>query len=148
MTHYKEDQLTRKKFRKWITFAVVLAMVLSLTIGVSAASNSAAAGIYTRIYGTSSQSSSNINLVSTTSRVEKNPDSAYFYVAGEYVNGVISISTSSSTGGNGQRSYSVSLPIYFNIEAIPTYYYVGHCIQGGTSGERGYYTQTEGKLSL
>ena len=88
------------------------------------------------------------NLVSTTSRVEKNPDSAYFYVAGEYVNGVISISTSSSTGGNGQRSYSVSLPIYFNIEAIPTYYYVGHCIQGGTSGERGYYTQTEGKLSL
>ena len=148
MTHYTEDQLTMKKFRNWITFAVVLAMVLTLVVGVSAASSSKPAGIYTRIYGTSSQSSSNINLVSTTSRVEKNPDSAYFYVAGEYVNGVISISKSSSTGGYGQRSYSVSLPIYYSIEATPTYYYVAHCIQGGTSGDDGYYTQTEGTLNL
>ena len=135
-----------KKFRNWVTFAVVLAMVLSLAVGVSASSKPA--GIYIRIYGTSSQSSSNNNLVSTTSRVEKNPDSAYFYVAGEYVNGVISISKSSSTGGYGQRSYSVSLPIYFSIEATPTYYYVAHCIQGGTSGDDGYYTQTEGTLNL
>ena len=148
MTHYKEDQLTRKKFRKWITFAVVLAMVLSLTIGVSAASSSKSAGIYIRIYGTSSQGTSNPNLVVTTNSVTKNPDSAYFYVAGEYTNGIEYLSDSSGTSSRGVCSFNFSLPIYFNIEGAPTYYYVAHCIQGGTSSERGYYTQTEGKLSL
>ena len=79
MTHYTEDQLTMKKFRNWITFAVVLAMVLSLTVGVSA-TTSKPAGIYVLVHGTSSQSDSNINLVATTNWVDKNPDSAYFEV--------------------------------------------------------------------
>ena len=146
MTHYKEDPFTRKKFRNWVTFAVVLAMVLSLTVGVSATSKPA--GIYVLVHGTSSQSSSNINLVDTTSWVDKNPDSAFFQISGEYTNGIISISTSSSTSARGLRTYSASLPVQFTIEATPTYYYVSHCIQGGTQAKTGYATYTEGTLRL
>ena len=146
MTHYKEDPFTRKKFRNWVTFAVVLAMVLSLAVGVSATSKPA--GIYVLVHGTSSQSSSNINLVDTTSWVDKNPDSAFFQISGEYTNGIISISTSSSTSARGLRTYSASLPVQFTIEATPTYYYVSHCIQGGTQAKTGYATYTEGTLRL
>ena len=135
-----------KKFRNWITFAVVLAMVLSLAVGVSATSKPA--GIYVLVHGTSSQSSSNINLVDTTSWVDKNPDSAYFKISGEYTNGIISISTSSSTSARVLRTYSASLPVQFTIEATPTYYYVSHCIQGGTQAKTGYATYTEGTLRL
>ena len=85
-----------KKFRNWVMFAVVLAMVLSLTVGVSA-TTSKPAGIYGLVHGTSSQSDSNVNLVATTNWVDKNPDSAYFKISGEYTNGITSISTSSST---------------------------------------------------
>ena len=99
-----------KKFRNWVTFAVVLAMVLSLAVGVSA-TTSKPAGIYGLVHGTSSQSDSNVNLVATTNWVDKNPDSAYFKISGEYTNGITSISTSSSTSARGLRSYSVSLPV-------------------------------------
>ena len=146
MTNYKEDPFTRKKFRNWITFAVVLAMVLSLAVGVSATSKPA--GIYVLVHGTSSQSEANINLVSTTSWVDKNPDSAFFQISGEYTNGIISISNSSDTGARGLRSFSTSLPVHFTIEATPTYYYVSHCIQGGTQAKTGYATYTEGRLRL
>ena len=146
MTHYKEDPFTRKKIRNWITFAVVLAMALSLAVGVSASSKPA--GIYGLVHGTSSQSDSNINLVATTNWVDKNPDSAYFKISGEYTNGITSISTSSSTSARGLRTYSASLPVQFTIEATPTYYYVSHCIQGGTQAKTGYATYTEGKLRL
>ena len=72
-----------KKFRNWVTFAVVLAMVLSLAVGVSA-TTSKPAGIYGLVHGTSSQSDSNVNLVATTNWVDKDPDSAYFKISGEY----------------------------------------------------------------
>ena len=136
-----------KKFRNWVMFAVVLAMVLSLAVGVSAPT-SKPAGIYGLVHGTSSQSDSNVNLVATTNWVDKNPDSAYFKISGEYTNGITSISTSSSTSARGLRSYSVSLPVHFTIEATPTYYYVSHCIQGGTQAKTGYATYTEGRLRL
>ena len=121
-------------------------MVPSLAVGVSASSKPA--GIYGLVHGTSSQSSSNINLVDTTSWVDKNPDSAYFKISEEYTNGITSISTSSSTSARGLRSYSASLPVQFTIEATPTYYYVSHCIQGGTQAKTGYATYTEGTLRL
>ena len=54
-------------------------MVLSLAVGVSATSKPA--GIYVLVHGTSSQSDSNINLVATTSWVDKNPDSVFFLAA-------------------------------------------------------------------
>ena len=135
-----------KKFRNWVTFAVVLAMVLSLAVGVSASSKPA--GIYVLVHGTSSQSEANINLVSTTSWVDKNPNSAFFQISGEYTNGIISISNSSYTGARGLRSFSNSLQVHFTIEATPTYYYVSHCIQGGTQAKTGYATYTEGRLRL
>ena len=147
MTHYKEDPFTRKN-RNWVTFAVVLAMVLSLAVGVSAASSSKSAGIYGLVHGTSSQSDSNIYLVATTNWVDKNPDSAFFQISGKYTNGIISISNSSDTGARGLRSFSTSLPVQFTIEATPTYYYVSHCIQGGTQAKTGYATYTEGTLRL
>ena len=122
-------------------------MVLSLAVGVSASSKPA--GIYGLVHGTSSQSDSNINLVATTNWVDKNPDSAYFKISGEYTNGITSISTSSSTSARGLRTYSASLPVQFTIEATPTYYYyVSHCIQGGTQAKTGYATYTEGTLRL
>ena len=118
---------------------------VSLAVGVSASSKPA--GIYGLVHGTSSQIDSNVNLVATTNWVDKDPDSAYFKISGEYTNGITSISTSSSTSARGLRSYSVSLPVQFTIEATPTYY-VSHCIQGGTQAKTGYATYTEGTLRL
>ena len=120
---------------------------VSLAVGVSA-TTSKPAGIYGLVHGTSSQSDSNVNLVATTNWVDKNPDSAFFQISGEYTNGIISISNSSDTGARGLRSFSTSLPVYYTIEATPTYYYVSHSIQGGTQSKTGYATYTEGKLRL
>ena len=55
---------------------------VSLADGVSASSKPA--GIYGLVHGTSSQSDSNVNLVATTNWVDKDPDSAYFKISGEY----------------------------------------------------------------
>ena len=72
-----------KKFRNWVTFAVVLAMVLSLAVGVSANTRSTSAGIYGTLRASCYQSSS-VNLLDTTASVDKNPDSAYFVVTGPW----------------------------------------------------------------
>ena len=132
MTHYKEDQLTRKKFRKWITFAVVLAMVLSLTIGVSANSSSVMDGHYGTISGTSYQNSTSPATLYTSSRMSKNPDSARFVIKVEYNDGENYLTALSQNSSRGIASFTYTFPIYFTFDAIPNMAYVSHCVQDGT----------------
>ena len=132
MTHYKEDQLTRKKFRKWITFAVVLAMVLSLTIGVSANSSSVMDGHYGTISGTSYQNSTSPATLYTSSRMSKNPDSARFVIKVEYNDGENYLTALSQNSSRGITSFTYTFPIYFTFDAIPNMAYVSHCVQDGT----------------
>ena len=132
MTHYKEDQLTRKKFRKWITFAVVLAMVLSLTIGVSANSSSVMDGHYGTISGTSYQNSTSPATFYTSSRMSKNPDSARFVIKVEYNDGENYLTALSQNSSRGITSFTYTFPIYFTFDAIPNMAYVSHCVQDGT----------------
>ena len=132
MTHYKEDQLTRKKFRKWITFAVVLAMVLSLSVGVSANSSSVMDGHYGTISGTSYQNSTSPATLYTSSRMSKNPDSARFVIKVEYNDGENYLTALSQNSSRGITSFTYTFPIYFTFDAIPNMAYVSHCVQDGT----------------
>ena len=132
MTHYKEDQLTRKKFRKWITFAVVLAMVLSLAVGVSANSSSVMDGHYGTISGTSYQNSTSPATLYTSSRMSKNPDSARFVIKVEYNDGENYLTALSQNSSRGITSFTYTFPIYFTFDAIPNMAYVSHCVQDGT----------------
>ena len=137
-----------KKFRNWVTFAVVLAMVLSLAIGVSANTRSKPAGIYGTIRGSSYQSTSNINLLNTTTNVDKNEDDAYFAIYVEFTNlsGVTSRETRSS--GRGATSFNPSFAIYFTIDTVPSYAFVSHDIRGGTVAPSGYSCYTEAPISI
>lgn len=137
-----------KKFRNWITFAVVLAMVLSLAVGVSANTRSKPAGIYGTIRGSSYQSTSNINLLNTTTNVDKNEDDAYFAIYVEFTNlsGVTSRETRSS--GRGATSFNPSFAIYFTIDTVPSYAFVSHDIRGGTVAPSGYSCYTEAPISI
>lgn len=136
-----------KKFRNWVTFAVVLAMVLSLAVGVSATSSSKSAGIYGMMRGSSYQSAS-VNLLTTTASVEKNPDSAYFLITATFSGDVGSNWTTSSQSATGVKQYNPSFPIYFNIETSPNYVFVCHEIRGGTSGSPGYLVYTQAPISI
>ena len=137
-----------KKFRNWVTFAVVLAMVLSLAVGVSANTRSKPAGIYGTIRGSSYQSTSNINLLNTTTNVDKNEDDAYFAIYVEFTNlsGVTSRETRSS--GRGATSFNPSFAIYFTIDTVPSYAFVSHDIRGGTAAPSGYSCYTEAPISI
>ena len=137
-----------KKFRNWVTFAVVLAMVLSLSVGVSANTRSKPAGIYGTIRGSSYQSTSNINLLNTTTNVDKNEDDAYFAIYVEFTNlsGVTSRETRSS--GRGATSFNPSFAIYFTIDTVPSYAFVSHDIRGGTAAPSGYSCYTEAPISI
>ena len=137
-----------KKFRNWVTFAVVLAMVLSLAVGVSANTRSKPAGIYGTIRGSSYQSTSNINLLNTTTNVDKNEDDAYFAIYVEFTNlsGVTSRETRSS--GRGATSFNPSFAIYFTIDTVPSYAFVSHDIRGGTVAPSGYSCYTEAPISI
>ena len=132
MTHYKEDPFTRKKFRNWITFAVVLAMVLSLAIGVSATSSSVMDGHYGSISGTSYQNSTSPATLYTSSRMSKNPDSARFVIKVEYNDGENYLTALSQNSSRGITSFTYTFPIYFTFDAIPNMAYVSHCVQDGT----------------
>ena len=145
MTHYTEDQLTMKKFRNWITFAVVLAMVLSLAVGVSANTRSTSAGIYGTLRASCYQSSS-VNLLDTTASVDKNPDRAYFVVTVKFSSDLGPGDPSSVQSARSVKSFNPSFAIYFNIETAPNYAFVCQEIRGGTSTDSaGYacYTQTD-----
>ena len=137
-----------KKFRNWVTFAVVLAMVLSLAVGVSANTRSKPAGMYGTIRGSSYQSTSNINLLNTTTNVDKNEDDAYFAIYVEFTNlsGVTSRETRSS--GRGATSFNPSFAIYFTIDTVPSYAFVSHDIRGGTVAPSGYSCYTEAPISI
>ena len=137
-----------KKFRNWVMFAVVLAMVLSLAVGVSANTRSKPAGIYGTIRGSSYQSTSNINLLNTTTNVDKNEDDAYFAIYVEFTNlsGVTSRETRSS--GRGATSFNPSFAIYFTIDTVPSYAFVSHDIRGGTVAPSGYSCYTEAPISI
>lgn len=137
-----------KKFRNWVTFAVVLAMVLSLAVGVSATSGSKSAGIYGMMRASSYQSESK-NLLITNASVQKNEDNAYFVTTVKLTNsdGTYPPSTSYSSS-RGATSFNPSVPIYFNIETSPTYAFVCHEIRGGTSGGPAYLIYTETSISV
>ena len=132
MTHYKEDPFTRKKFRNWVTFAVVLAMVLSLAVGVSANSSSSMNPNYGTISGTSSQNSSSPATLYTSSSMSKNPDSARFVIKVEYNDGENYLTALSQNSSRGITSFTYTFPIYFTFDAIPNMAYVSHCVQDGT----------------
>ena len=138
MTHYKEDQLTRKKFRNWVTFAVVLAMVLSLAVGVSATSSSVMDGHYGTISGTSYQNSTLPATLYTSSRMSKNPDSARFVIKVEYNDGENYLTALSQNSSRGITSFTYTFPIYFTFDAIPNMAYVSHSVQNGTTYDGGY----------
>ena len=145
MTHYKDDPFTRKKFRNWVTFAVVLAMVLSLAVGVSANTRSTSAGIYGTLRASCYQSSS-VNLLDTTASVDKNPDSAYFVVTVRFSSDLGLGDPTSAQSAKSAKSFNPSFAIYFNIETAPNYAFVCQEIRGGTSTDSaGYacYTQTD-----
>ena len=123
-------------------------MVLSLAVGVSANTRSKPAGIYGTIRGSSYQSTSNINLLNTTTNVDKNEDDAYFAIYVEFTNlsGVTSRETRSS--GRGATSFNPSFAIYFTIDTVPSYAFVSHDIRGGTAAPSGYSCYTEAPISI
>ena len=121
-----------KKFRNWVTFAVVLAMVLSLAVGVSANSSSVMDGHYGTISGTSYQNSTSPATFYTSSRMSKNPDSARFVIKVEYNDGENYLTALSQNSSRGITSFTYTFPIYFTFDAIPNMAYVSHCVQDGT----------------
>ena len=137
-----------KKFRNWITFAVVLAMVLSLSVGVSANTRSKSAGMYGTIRGSSYQSTSNINLLDTTTSVTQNTDSAYFVIYVEFTNPSRVTSQETRSSGKGATSFNPSFAIYFTIDTVPNYAFVSHDIRGGTVAPSGYSCYTEAPISI
>ena len=137
-----------KKFRNWITFAVVLAMVLSLAVGVSANTRSKPAGIYGTIRGSSYQSTSNINLLNTTTNVDKNEDDAYFAIYVEFTNLSGVTSNETRTSYEGATSFNPSFAIYFTIDTVPSYAFVSHDIHGGSVAPSGYSCYTEAPISI
>lgn len=147
MTHYKEDQLTRKKFRNWVTFAVVLAMVLSLAVGVSATSSSRRNPNYGTISGTSSQNSSSPATLYTSSSMSKNPDSARFVISVDYNDGTSYLTSLSQASAHGITSFTYTFPIYYTFDAIPNMAYVSHSVQNGTTYD-GDYCYTSARLYI
>lgn len=147
MTHYTEDQLTMKKFRNWITFAVVLAMVLSLAVGVSATSSSRRNPNYGTISGTSSQNSSSPATLYTSSSMSKNPDSARFVISVDYNDGISNLTSLSQASAHGITSFTYTFPIYFTFDAIPNMAYVSHSVQNGTTYD-GDYCYTSARLYI
>ena len=121
-----------KKFRNWVTFAVVLAMVLSLTVGVSATTSSVMDGHYGTISGTSYQNSTSPATLYTSSSMSKNPDSARFVIKVEYNDGENYLTALSQNSSRGITSFTYTFPIYFTFDAIPNMAYVSHCVQDGT----------------
>ena len=128
----KDDQLTMKKFRNWVTFAVVLAMVLSLAVGVSANSTSVTSPYYGTISGTSYQNSTSPATFYTSSRMSKNPDFARFVIDVDYNDGENYLTALSQRSSCGITSFTYTFPIYFTFDAIPNMAYVSHCVQDGT----------------
>ena len=108
-----------KKFRNWVTFAVVLAMVLSLAIGVSATSSSSMNPNYGTISGTSSQNSSSPATLYTSSSMSKNPDSARFVISVDYNDGANYLTSLSQSSAHGITTFTYTFPIYFTFDAIP-----------------------------
>ena len=133
-----------KKFRNWVTFAVVLAMVLSLAVGVSASSTSTSAGIYGTLWGWCGQSSSK-NFLNTSSSVRQNTDSARFVTTVQFSNSLGLGEPVAESSSRGVTSFTPSFVIYINIETAPSYAYVSHDINSGTQAPSGYscYTETE-----
>ena len=127
-----------KKFRNWVTFAVVLAMVLSLAVGVSATSSSVMDGHYGTISGTSYQNSTLPATLYTSSRMSKNPDSARFVIKVEYNDGENYLTALSQNSSRGITSFTYTFPIYFTFDAIPNMAYVSHSVQNGTTYDGGY----------
>ena len=136
-----------KKFRNWITFAVVLAMVLSLAVGVSATSSSKSAGIYGTLRASCYQSSS-VNLLDTTASVDKNPDRAYFVVTVRFSSDLGLGDPITAQSAVSAKSFNPSFAIYFNIETAPNYAFVCQEIRGGTSGSPGYLVYTQAPISI
>ena len=147
MTHYKEDQLTSRRFRNWVTFAVVLAMVLSLAVGVSATSSSRRNPNYGTISGTSSQNSSSPATLYTSSSMSKNPDSARFVISVDYNDGISNLTSLSQASAHGITSFTYTFPIYFTFDAIPNMAYVSHSVQNGTTYD-GDYCYTSARLYI
>ena len=102
-----------KKFRNWVTFAVALAMVLSLAVGVSATSSSVTSPYYGTVSGTSSQNSSSPATLYTSSSMSKNPDSARFVISVDYNDGISNLTSLSQASAHGITSFTYTFPIYF-----------------------------------
>ena len=136
-----------KKFRNWVTFAVVLAMVLSLAVGVSATSSSRRNPNYGTISGTSSQNSSSPATLYTSSSMSKNPDSARFVISVDYNDGISNLSSLSQASAHGITSFTYTFPIYFTFDAIPNMAYVSHSVQNGTTYD-GDYCYTSARLYI
>ena len=136
-----------KKFRNWVTFAVVLAMVLSLAVGVSATSSSRRNPNYGTISGTSSQNSSSPATLYTSSSMSKNPDSARFVISVDYNDGISNLTSLSQASAHGITSFTYTFPIYFTFDAIPNMAYVSHSVQNGTTYD-GDYCYTSARLYI
>ena len=134
-----------KKFRNWVTFAVVLAMVLSLAVGVSATSSSASAGIYGTLWARCSQSSSK-NFLETYTSITRNPDKARFTITTVFSNSLGNYDPETKTSSRGATSFNPTFTIYINIETGPSYAYVSHDLNSGTQSPTGYACYTETKI--
>lgn len=135
------------KFRNWVTFAVVLAMVLSLAVGVSATSSSRRNPNYGTISGTSSQNSSSPATLYTSSSMSKNPDSARFVISVDYNDGTSYPTSLSQASAHGITSFTYTFPIYYTFDAIPNMAYVSHSVQNGTTYD-GDYCYTSARLYI
>ena len=134
-----------KKFRNWVTFAVALAMVLSLAVGVSASNTSTSAGIYGTLWGWCGQSSSK-NFLNTSSSVTQNPDKARFTITTVFSNSLGNYAPETKTSSRGATSFNPTFAIYINIETGPSYAYVSHDLNSGTQSPTGYACYTETKI--
>lgn len=123
--------------------SIILALVLCISLAVSA--SAAVAGIYTYVNGTGTQSG---NTLITTTYVAKNPDNAYLKTDVQFTDGTNYTGSGSRTSSRGVISFSYNFPIYMAVDCIPVKAFCAHGVQGGTQSESGYVQFNQYTISL
>ena len=133
---------------KLLSVILTLLLCLSLAITTSATSTFEIAGIYGKIHGSSSESTSETYMVNTTTTISRNPDTAYLLVEADFCNGSQTIHATDERSSRGVLSFSVGFPIFFDIQEIPEYAYFAHNVRGGSQSESGFVCYTSVDVTL
>lgn len=134
------------KVRKIVCLIFVLSLCLSTV--VSAASDSASAGIYITISGGSNQSTQNPNLLSTTTWIKKNPDNARLRNDVELSDGTRIYSKEMKYSEYGVTLFNKNFALYQTVDNTPVYAYVAHNVLQGTQSPVGYVCNTKVPITI